>query len=330
MKILKYEKDETNFAIVYKTKIFIYYLIVVNNKPFYYERINGKNYNKTEIILKKFFKEKNIKLIENHYDDFTLAKRCDDYAYGKKEHYLISETFGDNKKKVFYIFKNDKEIDSLKGQRHSPTFLTSYLMTKFKFPVGPLYYFYCDIFIDFIDEATRKKIRRYCDYFFNKFINYQFKDIGINFNSMINVNNNKYYAKIFSFYDKIISFKYEKILSIFNFQNDTNKKLGAIYYGCSYFSFLFFQHYIKKYEIKNSKIMINSCLFGNIFCQKFFNDSNEYIFSDYNILRKGWMFFIDKKYNQYVHLIDNKAYREKMLLTLKKIILENENANLHR
>ena len=319
MKIIKYEKDQNNYVLIFKTRIFIYYLFNINNVISYHQKFNGKNYNKTYKISKKIFKTNELKISSQKYDDYTLAYKCDSYVYGKSEYYITSETYGDEKGVTFCVFKDGQKKDIFKGQRYSATFLTSYLMTKFEFPFPPHYYIHCDIFIPFMDMSQMNKINRYCEFLFFKFSKFDFKDIKVNFEHLLHTSNFYYMTKIFSYYDEIIKINTKKIIKKFNLEGDFNKRCGTIYYALSYFSLLFFKLYIKQNKIENSKILINSCLFGNKYCKEYFDDSNEYIFSDYNSLRNGWMFFIDEKYNKYISKTENEL-KQKITIHLQEII----------
>lgn len=324
MKIIKYQENENKYVLVYKTKIFIYYLFIINNNPYYYERYNSKNYNKTLKICKRFLKTNQLKISSSDYDNYELAYKCDSFAYKKSDYHLSSETYGNDKGVTFCVYKDGIKKEEFKGQKRSSTFITSYILTKFHFPFPPQYYIYCDLLMPFINETEIKKINRYCKILFLKFLNYEFEDIKVNFEHLCHTNQFYYINKIFSDYDQKIKIDVKKIIHKFNLENNFNKKAAFIYYSTTYFGILFFKDYIKKNNIQNSKIIINCCIFGGQYFSKYFNDSNQYIFSEYNSLRNGWMFFIDQKYNDYLKIIKENKRKEKIQKHIQKIIEQNK------
>ena len=319
MKIIEYKTDFNDFCIVHKTKMFIYYLVFKNNKYSYYESYSNKNYNRTKKICSKLLKQEISKTNIYSYDDFLLSYKADNYLTKKNNNYhIISETFGNDNCITFCVIKDGKKIKELKGQKYSPTFIFSYILYRFRINISMNLHSFGNFLIQDIDEKDKKKLRKYSGIMFYKYINYNFNDINMNFNYFIYSLNERFLFKAFMYYDRIIKIDTNKINIYFSL-NDDLKKISYIYYAMSYFSSLFFIDFIKKNNIKNSNISLNSCLFKIQISQTFFNDSNSYFFSPLNNLKNGWMFFIEYKYNDCIKLIKNK-YEINMIKKVKNII----------
>jgi len=321
MKIIKYETESNDFCLVHKTKMFVYYLLFKNNKYHYFESYTCKKQKKTKKISFKLLKQKIIKTSINHYDDFILSYKADNYLSNiNNDYHLVSETFGnDNYVTLCVIDNNLQKIKEFQGQKYSPTFIFSYILYKFNFNFSLGFHSFGELFIGEISKRDKLKIKKYVDLMFYKYINYKFEDINIDYKYFMQSMNERYLFNCFFHYDKIINVNIDKIIQSFNLF-DNHKKISYVYYGMCYFSCLFFIDFIKKNNIKNSKISINSCLFKIKICESFFNDTNTYFFSTFNNLKNGWIFFIDDKYNQHINLIKNK-HSKKMFKGVKKIIL---------
>jgi hypothetical protein len=322
MIVIKYEKDNSNYCLVHKTSHFVYYLLVKNNNFYYYENFNNRYCDKTLKICKKFLKTNNLNISNENYDDFILAYKCDEYVYGKNDYHLITETFGNDGCVTFCVIQDGLKIKELKGQRFSPTFIFSVILTKFNFEYGTNYHAYCDHLLNFVDYSDKNilKIKKYINLLFSKYVNYSFEDLNINFNYFWKTKDVKIATNAIFYYEKIINLNIEKIINRFNL-TDKNKKFGTIYYGLCYFVYLYFKYQIKAMNIKNKKIIINSCVFNIKLMQKFFiNEDNKYIFSEFNSIKTFWLMFIDKKYNHLALTVKDK-YKKRM----KKIFINNLN-----
>jgi hypothetical protein len=320
MKIIEYKTNNNDFCIVHKTKMFIYYLVFKNNNYYYYESYSFKNYNKTKKVCSKLLKKDIVKTIISNHDDFILSYKADDYLSKiKNDYHLVAETFGNDNCITFCILKDFKKIKEFKGQKYSPTFIFSYVLYKFGFNISPHFHSYGDFFTQDINEKDKKKLRKYAGIMFYKYMKYNFSDININFKFFMYSLNERFLFKNFIHYDSIIKININRINDFFNL-NDNQKKINYIYYAMSYFSSLFFIDFIKKNNIKNCNVSINSCLFKIELCKTFFDNTNNYYFSSLNNLKNGWMFFIDDKYNKSIKLIKDK-YKINMIKKVQKITI---------
>jgi hypothetical protein len=321
MKIIKYETKSNDYCLIHKTKMFIYYLIYKDKKYYYYESYSVKNYKKTKIVSSRLLKQPITKISSCDYDDFILSRKADDFlSKTKNDYHLVSETFGNDNCITFCVTDNNlKKIKQFKGQKYSPTFIFSYVLYRFGFNFSPHFHSYGEVFIQDINDKDKKKIKKYAGLMFYKYINYNFNDIKINFKYFTHSLNERFLIKSFIHYDEIFKIDINKINYFFNLNNN-QKKISYIYYGMCYFSSLFFIDFIKKNNIKNSKISINSCLFKIKLCQTFFNDSNTYFFSPLNNLKNGWIFFTEPQYNKYIKLIKDK-YMLNMIKKVKTIVI---------
>ena len=321
MKLIKYKTNTDDYALVHKTGAFVYYLIFKNNQYHYFESYL-KNFNKTKRISEKMLQKKIIDLEVIEYNDYDLTAKADNFLSQKvNDYHLISETFGDNQYSTFTVLdKNLNRIIDLKGQRHSPTFISSYILHKFNFNLSLEFHSFGEVFLKQIDKKDELKIKKYTGLMFYKYKKYQFEDIKINFDLFWFSMDERYLMKTFFHYDKVIKIDTEKIINHFSLQ-DKEKKISYVYYAASYFATLFFIDFIKSNKIKNCKISINSCLFKVNFCKNFMDDkSNEYFFSSLNNLKNGLIFFTEEKLNDKIVLIKNKYFKNKTN-EVKKIII---------
>jgi hypothetical protein len=307
MKILKYINDENNFCLVHKTKIFIYYLILRNNHFYYFESYLKKNFQKTKKISSKLLKKEIKKTEILIFDDFiTLTKSNNFLSNRENDYHILSETFGNQRYVTFCIIdKNFNKIKEFDGQRYSPTFIFSYILFKFNFNISLHLHSFGEYFIKDIPIIDKKKLKKYAGIMFYKYKKLSFKDINIDFDLFWYSKDERFIMKTFLYYDKIININKEKIISYFKLENQ-EKKISYVYYAMCFFSSMFFIDFIKKNNITNSKIAINSCLFKINLCKDFFNDTNDYYFSNLNDLKNGLLFFIDKNYYNYIKMIKNK------------------------
>lgn len=321
MKLIKYRTNNNDFCLVHKTKIFVYYLMLQNNKYYYFESYL-KNFNKTKKISEKLLKKKVTNVEVTEYDDYNLAAKADNFlSQIENDYHIISETFGNNKYTTFIVLdKKLNKILDLKGQRHSPTFIASYILYRFNFNLSLEFHSFGDFFIKEIPESDQLKIKRYARMMFLKYKKYNFQDIKIDFDLFWLSTDERYLIKSFLYYDKVININTDRIIDFFSL-HEKEKKISYVYYGVSYFATLFFIDYIKKNKIKNSKISINSCLFKVNFCKFFIDDdSNEYFFSSLNNLKNGLIFFTEERFNDKIKLMKNKYFKNK-INEVKKIII---------
>ena len=317
MKIIKYESQD-HYCLVHKTKSFIYYLIFKDNKYYYYESYL-KNFNKTKKISSKLLSQKIINTKIHYYDDFILSHKADNYLSNRINDYqMFAETFGNDGGVTFCVIdKNSNKINQFEGQRYSPTFIFSYILYRFNLNISLQFHSFGEIFIKDINLKDKKRLKKYAGIMFYKYQKMIFEDIKIKFDFFLYSLDERFLFKTFIYYDKIININVDRIISFFKL-NDKQKKISYIYYAMSYFSSLFFIDYIKKNNITNSNVSINSCLFKIDVCKTFFNDSNNYFFSPLSNLKNGLIFFIDNKYNDKIELIKNK-YNKNMKKKIKEM-----------
>jgi hypothetical protein len=320
MRILKYINDENNFCLVHKTKIFIYYLLFRDKQYYYFETYLKKNFQKTKEISGKLLKKEILKTEVLFFDDFIVSGKSNNFLSQKiNDYHIVTETFGNEEYVTFCLMdKNLNKIKEFKGQRYSPTFISSYILFKFNLNFSLHLHSFMEYLIKDISEKDKLKLKKYSGILFYKYKKFIFDDIKVNFDLFWYSGDERFIMNIFLYYDKIIKINKEKIISYFML-NDKEKKISYIYYAVCFFSSMFIIDFIKTNNIKNSKIAINSCLFKINICKKFLNDindTNEYYFSDLNNLKNGLIFFTDKKFFEQIKLIKNK-YEKKILEKMK-------------
>ena len=327
MKIIKYETNCDDFCLVHKTKLFNYYLFFKNNNYYYFESILKTKFLQTKKIVSRFLKKEITKNHATEYEDFLIACKGHNYISKKtNDFHIASETFGLNKYTTFCLFdQNLKKIKDLKGQRHSPTFIFSYVLYKFNFNMSIHFHSFGDFFIKEINEKDKKRLKKYAGIMFHKYQKYNFQDINMDSELFWNSLSQRYLTRAFIHYDNLIDIDAIKIINHFNLQKQ-EKKLAYIYYCMCYFSTLFFIDFIKKNEIKNSNVSIFSCLFKIKLCRTFLenNSNNNYFYSPFNALKNGLICFTEDQYNENFKLLKNKY--EKIITN--KIKKQNDIFNL--
>jgi hypothetical protein len=322
MKIIKYETDSNDFCLIHKTKMFNYYLFFKNNNYYYYESVLKKKFMQTKRIASKILNKKIIKTYATEHDDFLVACAGNNFISEKiNDFHICSETFGLNKYDTFCVFdKNLKNIKKIKGQKHSPTFIFSYILYKFNLNLSLHFHSFSDFFIKEVEEKDKKKIKKYAGILYYKYQKYNFEDINIDSELIWNSLDKRYLMKTFLHYDNIINIDTVKIINHFNLE-DKEKKLSYISYAMCYFSTLFFIDFIEKNKINNSNISIFSCLFKIKLCRFFLennnNNNNNFFYSPFNSFKNGLLFFTNTLYNDKFKLLKNK-YEKIVIKKIKK------------
>lgn len=306
MKLIHYKTAGDDYCTVHKTKMFIYYVLFKSSQYYYYESHTVRNYYKTKKVAERLLGNKIIDQFSQEHDDFEASYKAENYlSHRKNDYHLITETFGNDGFITFCAFKDGKKIEQRKGQRHSPTFIFSYILFRFGFDMSTQYHSFCEPLIKDIPQRDKHRLQKIAGVMFYKYQKLNFKDINVDFKYFMYSADFKFLFKVFTYYDDVIKIDTQRIINFLGLTTE-EKKLGYIYYAMCYFSSLFFINFIKKNKIENSNISINSCLFRVEVCKTFFNDSNSYFFSPLINLKNGWMLFTEQKYNQCVSMLKDK------------------------
>ena len=306
MKIIKY-KQGNNYCLVHKNNFFSYFLLQKNNKYYYYEKILNKNYNKTHEIASRLLSNKNIEIDFIEIDTYeVLYKMCKFHLKNENEDHfcIITETLGNKEFITFRSYKNNKIVDTMRGLRHSATFLVPYFDYKMisLFPENTeLLINWKDVYYNnsqsqhLIDIMSKKEIyfyKRYFRYLFHLYQKMEFTDLYVDFDFATKSKNlHKFFINLYEYYDKIIGVYFEKIIK----KLDLKDKFVYFYeYFKYYFPFLNIIFYLKEKEIKNQKVLIYSCAFLLEHAKTFLDDKNEYIINNAVILREKMLLFIDE------------------------------------
>ena len=327
MKLLKYIKDDNNYCLVQKTRLYIHFLLCKENKYHYYFTFNLKNYNKTNKICNKFLKSNNLKVELKNHNSFDLMNQYNNYV-NKTDYNIIISIYGEENFDIVKIYQGEKELVSFKEINKSPTFIYGYVFHIFGYKYSATYHgALIEKYVNYYKRHSNDKIHnliiRYYKYLINHFIKYNF-NLRSNFELLEYCDvtfKNKYYMFLYLKLDQIIKLNVNKILNKFKISTD-EEKFGYIYFYNNYLYDFYYQYYLKFISDKNKKISFTSCGFNTPLIYNKTKDIlnyNNLILTKLNF-KKYILFFTEKHLNQYLNLVNEKTILKKNEIKIKKYL----------